>query len=174
LPGNVPGRSALDEGVTDTQVDELADHATFAQVFAAERTPMVRVAFLVVGSQAVAEEIVQDAFAGLYARFDAVDNAVAYVRTAVVRGAVTWKKRRAMETDRLARVAEPGPTGIREIDTTWDALRALRPERRAVLVLRFYDDLSHAQIAEILGCPVATVRTRLHRGLSDLRKELER
>jgi RNA polymerase sigma factor (sigma-70 family) len=79
-----------------------------------------------------------------------------------------------MEADRLARVGEPGPTGLGEIDTTWDALRSLRPERRAVLVLRYYEDLSHADIAELLGCPVATVRTRLHRGLADLRKELER
>ena len=78
-----------------------------------------------------------------------------------------------MEADRFVRVSEPGPTGIDEIDTTWDALRVLRPERRAVLVLRFYEDLSHATIAELLGCPIATVRSRLHRGLSDLRKELE-
>jgi DNA-directed RNA polymerase specialized sigma24 family protein len=158
--------------VTETDVDPVSDRGTFDEVFAAERAPMVRVAFLIVGSQAVAEEIVQDAFAGLYARFDDIDNAAAYVRTAVVRGAVTWKKRRPMETDRVARITEPGPIGIGEIDTTWDALRALRPERRAVLVLGYYEDLSHAQIAELLGCPVATVRTRLHRGLNDLRKEL--
>jgi RNA polymerase sigma factor (sigma-70 family) len=160
--------------VTETQVEPLRGSGTFDEVFAAERSPMVRVAFLIVGSQAVAEEIVQDAFAGLYPRFDTVDNPVGYVRTAVVHGAVRWKQRRAMETDRLARVTEPAATGIGEIDTTWDALRALRPERRAVLVLRYYQDLSHADIAELLGCPVATVRTRLHRGLSDLRKELER
>ena len=160
--------------MTDLQVDAVAEPSSFDEVFASARAPMVRVAFLIVGSQAVAEEIAQDAFAGLYTRFEEVDNAMAYVRTAVVRGAVNWKKRRAMEADRIARVTEPGPTGIGEIDTTWDALRVLRPERRAVLVLRFYEDLSHAQIAELLGCPIATVRSRLHRGLSDLRKELER
>lgn len=164
-------------GVTETGVGtadgQIAGVASFDEVFAAARAPMVRIAFLIIGSRAVAEEIAQDAFAGLFTRFDKVDNPTAYVRTAVVRGAVSWKKRRAMETDRLARVAEPGPTGIGETDTTWDALRALRPERRAVLVLRYYEDLSHAQIADLLGCPVATVRTRLHRGLSDLRKELE-
>jgi RNA polymerase sigma factor (sigma-70 family) len=160
--------------VTETQVDGLSTGASFAEIFAAERVAMVRVAYLIVGSRAVAEEIVQDAFAGLYVRFDAVDNPAAYVRTAVVRGAVTWKKRRAMETDRMARIDEPLPTGIGEIDTTWEALRALRPERRAVLVLRYYEDLSHAQIAALLSCAVATVRTRLHRGLADLRKELER
>jgi RNA polymerase sigma factor (sigma-70 family) len=160
--------------VTDIEVDPVVGHHTFDEIFASERGPMVRVAFLIVGSQAIAEEIVQEAFAGLFTHFERVDNAIGYVRTAVVRGAVTWKKRRTMEADRLARVDEPGSTGIGEIDTTWDALRALRPDRRAVLVLRFYEDLSHAQIAEVLGCPVTTVRTRLHRGLSDLRKELER
>lgn len=160
--------------MTDIQVDELTGAGSFDAVFAAERAPMVRVAFLIVGSQAVAEEIVQDAFAGLFVHFDAVDNAIGYVRTAVVRGAVNWKKRHAIEADRLARINGPGATHIAEIDATWDALRAVRPERRAVLVLRFYEDLSHAQIAELLGCPVTTVRTRLHRGLSDLRKELER
>jgi RNA polymerase sigma factor (sigma-70 family) len=160
--------------VTETEVESLAGHGTFDEVFAAERAPMVRAAFLIVGSQAVAEEIAQDAFAGLYVRFDEVENPAAYARTAVVRGAVNWRKRHAMETERVARIPEPLPTGIGEIDTTWDALRVLRPERRAVLVLRYYEDLSHAQIAELLGCPVTTVRTRLHRGLSDLRKELER
>jgi RNA polymerase sigma factor (sigma-70 family) len=160
--------------VTETQVDAVDHRDTFDEVFAACRRPMVRVAFLIVGTQAVAEEIVQDAFANLYPRFDSVDNAAAYLRTAVVRGAVSSKKRRVMEADRLARVGEPGPTGTVEIDTSWDALRALRPERRAVLVLRYYEDLSHADIAELLGCPIATVRTRLHRGLSDLRKELGR
>jgi RNA polymerase sigma factor (sigma-70 family) len=160
--------------VTETQVGDAVERESFAAVFASSRVAMVRVAYLIVGSQAVAEEIVQDAFAALFARFDTVDNPPAYVRTAVVRGAVSWRKRRAMEIDRVARITEPYPTGVGEIDSTWDALDALRPERRAVLVLRFYEDLSHAQIAELLGCPVATVRTRLHRGLSDLRKELER
>jgi RNA polymerase sigma-70 factor (sigma-E family) len=160
--------------VTETEVDVVSGRDTFDEVFAAARGPMVRVAFLIVGSRAVAEEIVQDAFAALYGRFARVDNPPAYVRTAVVRGAVNWRNRRAMESERLGRVSEPGPTGIGEIDTTWDAMRALRPERRAVLVLRYYEDLSHAQIADLLGCPVTTVRTRLHRGLSDLRKELER
>jgi RNA polymerase sigma factor (sigma-70 family) len=164
----------LDEGVTDTQIDDAAPRVPFDEVFTAERGPMVRVAFLIVRSQAVAEEVVQDAFAELYPRFDTVDNAAAYVRTAVVRGALRWRRRHAMEIDRAVRLVEPGPTGVAEIDTTWDALARLKPERRAVLVLRYYADLDHARIAELVGCPVTTVRTRLHRGLADLRKELER
>jgi RNA polymerase sigma-70 factor, ECF subfamily len=50
----------------------------------------------------------------------------------------------------------------------------VRAERRAVLVLRYYDDLPVRDIAALVGCPEATVRTRLHRGLADLRKELDR
>jgi RNA polymerase sigma factor (sigma-70 family) len=163
----------LDEGVTGVRIDDVAPRVPFDEVFAAEREPMVRVAFLVVGSQAVAEELVQDAFMALYPRFERIDNAAAYVRTSVVRGALRWRRRHAMEAERALRLVEPGPTGVDTIDETWDALERLKPERRAVLVLRFYADLDHAQIAELVGCPVATVRTRLHRGLADLRKELE-
>ncbi len=50
----------------------------------------------------------------------------------------------------------------------------LRPERRAVVVLRYWADLPHGETAEILDCPIATVRTRLHRVLADLRKEVNR
>jgi RNA polymerase sigma factor (sigma-70 family) len=71
-------------------------------------------------------------------------------------------------------VGEPPPTGDPSIDTMWDAIRRLRPERRAVVVLRYWADLPHGEIAEILGCPVSTVRSRLHRALSDLRKETDR
>jgi RNA polymerase sigma factor (sigma-70 family) len=82
-----------------------------------------------------------------------------------------------MEHDRIGqldRLPEPPDVGIPDIDETWDALTRLSPDRRVVLVLRFYEDLTHAQIAELLECPEATVRTRLHRGLADLRKEIER
>jgi RNA polymerase sigma factor (sigma-70 family) len=54
----------------------------------------------------------------------------------------------------------------------WDAVERLPPTRRAVVVLRYWADLPHAEIADILGCPVATVRSRLHRALADLRKEV--
>jgi RNA polymerase sigma factor (sigma-70 family) len=56
----------------------------------------------------------------------------------------------------------------------WDAIERLRPDRRTVVVLRYWADLPHAEIAEVLRCPVATVRTRLHRALSDLRTEVPR
>jgi DNA-directed RNA polymerase specialized sigma24 family protein len=76
--------------------------------------------------------------------------------------------------DRFAVIGDPGPTGTPELDETWDALVALAPERRAALVLRFYEDLDYATIGALMGCRTTTARTRVHRGLADLRKELER
>jgi RNA polymerase sigma factor (sigma-70 family) len=61
-----------------------------------------------------------------------------------------------------------------DADELWAALANLDPERRAVLVLRFYEDLPYERIAEIVECPVGTVRSRIHRGLADLRKEIGR
>ena len=74
----------------------------------------------------------------------------------------------------MQRAHERLAPGEHHIDETWDAIQRLPPERRAVLVLRFYEDLAHEEIAQLLGCPVVTVRTRVHRALADLRKEVER
>jgi RNA polymerase sigma factor (sigma-70 family) len=146
--------------------------ASFEALYAGLRPRMVRLAYLSVGSTAVAEEIVQEAFVGLHRHFDRVDNPSAYLRKTVVNLCITARRRREMEAERLAVLGEPGRTGEVEVDEMWDVLARLRPERRLVLVLRYYEDLSHRDIARLIGCPVATVRTRVRRGLSDLRKEL--
>ena len=160
-------------GLTD-QSNAPADTPGFDTVYRDGREGVVRVAFLVVGSRAVAEELAQEAFLRLHAHFDDVRNPGGFLRTTVVRLAISWRRRATAEASRLAMVGEPGPTGSPELDTTWDALAALAPERRAALVLRFYEDLDYAAIAAAMGCRVATARTRVHRGLADLRKELAR
>jgi RNA polymerase sigma factor (sigma-70 family) len=147
--------------------------AGFDAIYRETRDAVIRTAFLVVGSRAVAEEITQEAFLRLYERFDEVRNPGGFLRTVVVRLAISWRRRATAEATRLALVGEPGPTGSPEIDETWNALAALSPERRAALVLRFYEDLDYAAIAAAMGCRLATARTRVHRGLADLRKELE-
>jgi len=133
----------------------------------------VRVAYLAIGSHAVAEELVQEAFVRLHIHFDRVENPAGFLRTTLVRLCLTWHKRRAMEVQRLAARGEPDQTGEPAVDATWEALARIQPERRLVLVLRYYEDLSHKDIARLIGCPVATVRSRVRRGLADLRKELE-
>jgi RNA polymerase sigma factor (sigma-70 family) len=59
-------------------------------------------------------------------------------------------------------------------DEMWDALAELKDRQRVAIVLRFYEDMHDEQIAEILGCRPATVRTAIHRGLRSLRRVIDR
>jgi RNA polymerase sigma-70 factor (sigma-E family) len=138
------------------------------------RAPMVRLAWLLLGSRAAAEDVVHDAFLAVHERWDGIDNPNGYLRRTVVNGALTWRRRRDHEQRLLAVIGETPPIGDLVVDTMWDAIERLEPERRAVIVLRYWADLPHAEIASLLGCPVVTVRTRLHRALAELRKETER
>jgi RNA polymerase sigma factor (sigma-70 family) len=152
----------------------LVMRASFEEVYRSLRPSLIRVAFLIVGSSGEAEELVQEAFVHLHRRFETVDTPDAYVRVVLVRSCVRSNQRRAMESERLARVSALDRSPEYEVDEMWLALQRLSPQRRAVLVLRFYEDLPHAEIARLVGCPVATVRTRVRRALADLRKELGR
>jgi RNA polymerase sigma factor (sigma-70 family) len=150
--------------------ERLAD---FDVVFQGQRLAIIRLAYLLVRVEPVAEELAQEAFLRLYANFGDVENPAGYLRTAVVRLALTWRTRHAMETERVAMLPTTGSHVAPEPDETWEAIGRLRPERAAVLVLRFYEDLSNRDIGRILGCPEATVRSRTRRALNDLRKELD-
>ncbi|HEX3622888.1 MAG TPA: sigma-70 family RNA polymerase sigma factor [Acidimicrobiales bacterium] len=132
---------------------------------------MVRLATLLVGSQAVAEEVVQDCFVRLHTRFDGLDDPAAYLRRAVVNGCRSVGRRRALELRRL-RAARPAVAEL-GADEMLDALAKLPARQRAALVLRFYEELPAAQIALALGCRPGTVKSLIHRGLAELRKGLE-
>jgi RNA polymerase sigma factor (sigma-70 family) len=148
--------------------------SSFDDVYSAELRPIVRLAALLVRSQHVAEELAQEAFLRLFEHFDQVDNPAGFLRTVVVRLCLTWQRRRKTEQRLIQQVGIERPSSIPEVDETWEALGRLDPDRRAVLVLRYYEHLRHREIAELLGCPTSTVRSRTHRALKDLRKELDR
>ena len=63
-------------------------------------------------------------------------------------------------------------TEVPEVDETWDRLATLPRDQRVALVLRYYEDLPDHEIAEVMGCAPATVRTRIHRALAKLREEM--
>lgn len=155
-------------------IDAGGDTRGFDGLYHDARPRMVRLAWLLVGSRPVAEDVVHDAFLAVHQRWGGIDNPGAYLRRAVVNGSLAWRRRRDHEERLLLAIGEPPPTGDPVVDTLWDAIQRLAPERRAVVVLRYWADLPHAEIASLLGCPVATVRTRLHRALADLRKETDR
>jgi RNA polymerase sigma-70 factor (sigma-E family) len=151
---------------------ERSSEISFDDLYRASYARMVRLAWLLVGTRPAAEDVVHDAFVAVHQKWGSVDNPGGYLRRTVVNRALRAQRRQASEQRALAAVGEPPPTGDPTIDSMWDAIARLRPERRTVVVLRYWADLPHAEIAEVLRCPVATVRTRLHRALSDLRTEV--
>jgi RNA polymerase sigma-70 factor (sigma-E family) len=183
-PLGVPARQGGVEltGVSMSSSDGVAGDewpGSLLALFAASRVEMVRLAHLITGSNGVAEDVVQEAFVRLRAQWHRVDNPGGYLRTTVVNLSRGHLRRRGVERRHV--VAEPidhsGPpdrrlTGDPEIDDTWAAVRRLPPRQRAVLALRFYEDLPLAEIAQVLGCRLGTVKSNLHRGLARLRKEL--
>jgi RNA polymerase sigma factor (sigma-70 family) len=123
------------------------------------------------GSQEAAEDLVQETLARMSGRWATIDRPSGYARTTLSRLVMRSRRRRDRELLQALPEAAVEPT---EVDEMWRLLNDLTADHRVVLVLRYYDDCSHEQIAELLGIPVATVRTRVHRGLERLRKELER
>ncbi len=143
----------------------------FVALYRERYDPMVRVAYLMTGSQAIAEELVQDAFVSVHRSWDRATNPPAYLRTAVVNACRSWGRRQTLE--RLRKPAPPDPATL-VADEMWDVLQTLPPRQRAAIVLRFYEDLPDEEIATLLGCKVPTVRTAVFRGLEKLRKEVVR
>jgi DNA-directed RNA polymerase specialized sigma24 family protein len=80
------------------------------------------------------------------------------------------------DRDKTARLGRTVPlsAGQPELDETWALLRALPERQRMALVLRFYEDLSEAEIARLLGCRPGTVKSLIHRGLAKVRKDIIR
>ena len=140
----------------------------FESFYRARWLHMVRLAALLTGSMAIAEEVVQDSFLALRPRFAAVDSPGAYLRTSVVNGCRAVLRREQREESELARRSVPLALAP-EVDEMWAVVQRLPDHQRAVVVLRFYEDLPEAEIAEILGCRVGTVKSRLHRALATLR-----
>jgi len=146
------------------------DAEAFTLVYRSQRDRLRRVAYLMTGQAAVADELVHDAFVRLHQRWDDVDVPAAYLRTTVVRLCLAWRDRAAMGRAREPRTG--GSVEPPEIDETWAQLASLPREQRVALVLRFYEDLPDDEIAAVMRCRPATVRTRVHRALAKLREEM--
>ncbi|NUT18655.1 MAG: SigE family RNA polymerase sigma factor [Hamadaea sp.] len=157
----------------------MDEHDRFAE-FARVRTPaLIRAAYLLTGDQHAAEDLVQSALTKTYARWGRVrhEDPEAYVRTAMYREQVSWWRRRSRQRQLAPtwatpeRQADPADhTGLRL--AMQEALLQLPQPQRAVIVLRYYEDLSETQVAEILGCSVGTVRSRANRAVHRLRASL--
>ena len=133
---------------------------------------MVRLATLMVGSRAIAEEVVQDAFASVSERWNGLERPGAYLRTTVVNGCSQTLRRRSVEDRHRPDTLEiTGEIPERLIELR-GALDRLTDRQRIVMVLRYFVDMPDEEIAQMLDVRPSTVRSLAHRALAVLRKEL--
>ena len=147
----------------------------FSELYALEHRRMLRVAVLLVGSVDVAQDIVQDSFVRVYRRWDSIRDPNGYLYRVVVNSCRSHHRRRARERRLQQRVDASADRPVVSLgaDEMADALAALPYRQRAALVLRFYDDKSEAETADLLGCRPGTVGSLVHRGLAQLKKVTE-
>ena len=141
-----------------------------------ERRSLLSLAYLLLGDRGAAEDVVHDAFAGVGARLDVIDNPAAYLRTTVVNATRRWHRRYATEARWRADVSanEAVPfAGSADAIAVRRVLADLPDEQREAIVLRYFADLSFREIGEMLECPTQTVATRVRRGLDRVRAALE-
>jgi len=132
---------------------------------------MTQLAYLLTSDVAVADEIVQEAFLQVHARWSQLDNPVGYLHTSVVNACRSYHRHRAV----MHRTPQPRPeASLLAADELSDALAKLPYRQRAALALRYFCDLPDDEIAIALNARPATVRSLIHRGLATLRKEIER
>lgn len=155
-----------------------ADEA-FAGFVASCSRSLMQLAYLMTGRRTDAEDAVQGALLKVYLawpRIEHAEAAAAYARKTLVREVATVRRgplRRVLVTDRVPEMAvlvEPDVVETRELLHV--ALLRLPPRQRAVIVLRYFADLTERETAEVLGVRIGTVKQHAARGLARLRDEL--
>lgn len=163
-------------------MDVVVAEVDFDEWVSARIPALLRFAHLVAGDRANADDIVQEALTGVYQRWDRISQVHdldAYVRRMIINENVSSWRRWGRRQSPVAEVRHPGPASdladsVTRADAVWRVTSALPRRQRAAVVLRFYEDRTDREIAEILGCAESTVRSQIHRALAALRVELER
>ncbi len=114
----------------------------------------------------------QDVFAAFYSRAAKVENTGAYLRVAVLHRAAKANRHHSVVRRHLHTARLPAARGDGQ-DHLLDAVRRLAPRRRDVVILRYYLDLSEAEISTTLGIPAGTVKSIAHRALRQLRETIK-
>jgi RNA polymerase sigma-70 factor (sigma-E family) len=156
------------------------DEREFRRFVAARSRALLRTAYLLTGSQAGAEDLLQTALGKTYRAWTRLESPAmyeAYVRTTLARTAAKWWRRGRREGVLLAslgsaEVSASTDGSVEDRDELWRQLLLLPARQRAVLVLRYYEGLSEAEIGRVLGCAAGTVKSQAHRGLATLRSRL--
>lgn len=152
------------------------DAAEFSDYVALRWPPMIRTARLLTGDDGLAEDLVQTALEKCYVawpRLRARNAMDVYVRRTIVNTFISWQRRRSwheVPRDRMPDAAGADPTAdLPQRSMLQKALAELPPRQRAVVVLRFFEDLSVRQVASELGCSMGTVKSQTSDALKSLR-----
>lgn len=164
-----------------TGADRTEPAADFDGWVAARSGDLLRFAYLMTASQDAAEEALQSALTKAFEQWSRVRRMAdpdAYVRRMIVNAHVSWWRRFSKRESPVAEVRGVDPPGdpiasVSEVDAVWQLTATLPARQRAAVVLRFYGDMSFAQIAAVLQCPESTARLHIHRALAALRRQIE-
>jgi RNA polymerase sigma-70 factor (sigma-E family) len=154
----------------------------FQDLVASRWASLFRTAHLVIGDHQLAQDLVQEALAKTYVawpRLRDVGSAEAYARRVIVTTAISWRRRRSFQERPAAALPEAvGPAAADLADSVavhadlWVELHLLPPRQRTAVVLRYCEDLSEAQTAELMGCSTGSVKRHAFLGLAKLRDRL--
>ncbi|MEX2275004.1 MAG: SigE family RNA polymerase sigma factor [Actinomycetota bacterium] len=156
------------------------EHHQLRIAFEAHYQGLVGLCVLLTGRPAEAEDLAQEAFvrAATHVRNIEPDRLAAYLRSSAInawrnrlRSEGTWRRYLPRVAPSSGQVDPSG--GVDDRDMIWRALSTLPARQRACLVLRYYEGLSEAEIADVLGCTPGTVKSQTHKALKNLRKEVQ-
>lgn len=161
----------------ETAIGVARGRASFEELYEAHAPDAHRVAYLLVGDRAQAEDVAHEAFVRVLGRYGDLRKPEAF-RTYLMRTVVSLSKnhfrRRSLERRHATTARPPVPDAPDRDDDLFDALKKLPERQRAALVLRYCEDLSEHQTAEILDTSTKAVKSLVTRGLAALRKEVVR
>ena len=151
----------------------MADVAVFDEFVVARSQALVRSAYLLMQDEGLAEDLVQTALTKSWFAWHRIDDPEAYVRRVMVTTATSWWRRRWIgETpsgERFAENADLRTEPSADAQDLWDAIGRLPRRQRAVIVLRYMEDRTESETADLMGCAVGTVKSQGAKALAKLR-----
>jgi RNA polymerase sigma-70 factor (sigma-E family) len=153
------------------------DVSAFSEFVSVRSQALYRLAYGVIGDQQLAQDLVQESLIKAYMAWPRLRDRTkveGYVCRTIVTTAISWRRRRSFHEPPVEHVPDTGagddPESLATDAAVWTDLRVLPARQRAALFLRYHEDLSEAQTAELMGCSVGTVKRQVYIALSKLRE----
>jgi RNA polymerase sigma-70 factor (sigma-E family) len=163
------------------RVSERSPRGALEEIYVRNAASALRLAYFLTGDRELAEDLTQEAFVRVAGRFRHLrdpDDLPAYLRRTIVNLFTSQLRRRRVEREWLCRQRAQLPVlnavDIAERDDLWRAMATLPERQRAALVLRYYEDLSEEDAAEVLRCSIGALNQLVVRAKSTLRQHIQR